>query len=220
MLTNTAVSPRWHDGRTSLLLPAAKTSLVIQSGFTPMHPALERYVNSRTSVTTLPMRETDLDRPLNICEWREDEVLAEWQTIFTMEDEPVNFGDKLQLLGYDVQTPVVAVGDWVQVATLWQVIAPISIETRLFTHVLGADGVPVLQQDKLDVPPESWQPGDRFIQLHEFRVEAETAVNSYPIAVGAYTCPESCEKGQRLLILANGKPIGDSLTIQMLEVTE
>ncbi|KAA3664531.1 MAG: hypothetical protein DWQ04_05240 [Chloroflexi bacterium] len=220
MLTNTAVSPRWHDGRTSLLLPGAKTSVVIQSGFTPMHPALERYVNLRDPVTTLPLRETDLDRPLNIYEWQEDDALVEWQTIFIMEDEPVNFDDTLQLLGYDVQTPVVGIGEFVQVATLWQVIEPISIEMRLFTHVLGADGVPVLQQDKLDVPPESWQPSDYFIQLHTFRVKEETAVSQYPISVGAYTCPETCEKAQRLPILSDGEPVGDSLTIQMLEVTE
>ncbi len=228
MLTNTAtsaplsagVSPRWYDGRTSLLLPQAKESLVIVPGFTPMHMALGRYVNTRVLVTTLPMRETDFDRPLNIYEWREDETLAEWQTIFTMEDVPVNFGDKLQLLGYDVQTPVVAVGDWVQVATLWRVLEPIPIESRLFTHMLGADGVPVAQEDKLDVPPQSWLHGDMFIQLHEFRVEEGTAVGSYPIAVGVYTCPASCENGQRLPIVVGNNAVGDSLTIQMLEVTE
>ncbi|MCA9923509.1 MAG: glycosyltransferase family 39 protein, partial [Anaerolineales bacterium] len=104
MLTNTpvlsaaevAVLPRWYDGRTSLLLPQAEESVVIVPGFTPMHPALGRYVNTRATGTTLPLRDTDLDRPLNIYEWRQDETLAEWQTIFTMEDIPVNFGDKLQ----------------------------------------------------------------------------------------------------------------------------
>ena len=228
VLTNTdtstvlsaGVSPRWYDGRTSLLLPQAATSTVIMPGFTPMHPALNLYVNQRAQVTTLPMRETDLDRPLAIYAWQVDDVLADWQTIFTMEDAPLNFGNKLQLLGHDVQTPVVSPGDWVQVATLWQVIEPISGDARLFTHVLGADGAPVMQQDKLDVPPESWIAGDYFIQLHEFQVGEETAVSFYPISIGAYTCLETCSNAQRLLILENGAPISDSLTIQMLEVTE
>ena len=220
MLTNTAVSPRWYDGQTSLLLPNAADSVVIMPGFTPMHAALQRYVNTLIPFTTLPMRETDLDRPLHIYQWREDETLADWQTIFTMEKAPVNFGNKLQLLGYDVQTPLVAAGEWARVATLWQVIESIPVDSRLFTHVLGANGVPVAQQDKLDVPSESWLPGDYFIQLHEFRVEGGTAVNTYPIAVGVYICPESCEKGQRLPIVSGNNIGGDNLTIQMLEVTE
>ena len=90
-------------------------------------------------------------------------------------------------------------GNSIQVLTLWQVERPLD-GAVLFTHLLGPDSVPIAQADRLDVPGESWQVGDWFIQLHEFVVPEETAVGDYPLTVGVYTCPGGvpCPNGQRL----------------------
>ncbi len=218
MLTNEAVNPHWFDGRSSLLLPQAEESMVILSGFAGLNPALMLYFETAVLDTILPLRETDQDRPLEVYRWQRTVALADWQTRFTPLADDVQVGDALHLLGVDLQTPQIKPGEIVRVATLWQIDQPVFTETRLFTHLLTANGTIVAQQDLLSVPPESWQAGDLFIQLHEFTIPMETAVGEYTLVVGGYICPETCEKGVRFPIVINDEPVGDTIPIQPLSV--
>ncbi|MCP5093933.1 MAG: glycosyltransferase family 39 protein, partial [Chloroflexi bacterium] len=213
---------RWFDGRYSLLLPQSAESLVVFPGFASLHPALLPYFETAVLESEMPLRETDRDRPLQVYRWQVSEVLASWEAQFARVEggTAVTFGEAVKLIGYDLQTAVVAPGASVRLVTMWQIKQPIFVETRLFTHVLGPDGVPFAQKDQLDVPPENWQAGDLFLQLHEFVVPRETAVGTYPISIGAYTCPDTCENGQRFPILVDGEIIGDALTITTIEISE
>lgn len=173
---------RWFDARGALLLPAVDQSLLLVPGFTPPDPALWRYVTA-VPVETLPLRPTDLDRPLEIYAL-DAQTLTQARAGFTAVDVP--FGDALTLRGYDLQTPQVAPGDEIVLATLWQVHAPLP-NAVLFTHVQGPGGVPIAQADLLSAPGSMWQPGDWFIQIHRITLPQETASGSYPLAVGVYT---------------------------------
>ncbi len=218
MLTNEAVVIHWFDGRSSLLLPKAEESVVILSQFAGLNPALMPYFETAVLSTTLPLRETDKDRPLEVYHWQRTATLADWQTRFTPTASDVRVGDALHFLGVDLQTPQAMPGEVIRVATLWQIDQPLFMETRLFTHLLTADGNFVAQQDLLAVPPESWQAGDLFIQYHEFMIPMETAVGDYTLSIGGYTCPETCEKGIRFPIFIDGEPIGDTLTVQSITI--
>ncbi|MCB9446082.1 MAG: hypothetical protein H6669_17790 [Ardenticatenaceae bacterium] len=207
-LHNETVNLHWFDGRYSLLLPAANSSTIIFPGFTPLPPALAGYFETAALTQSLPLRPTDEDRPLDIYRVDGAAMRGDWLNKMT-EVEPVNFGGTVTLLGYDVAAvstssrPAFSPGDLVQIVTLWQVERPLD-GAVLFTHLLGPDGVPIAQADRLDVPGESWQAGDWFIQLHEFVVPEETAVGDYPLTVGVYTCPGGvpCPNGQRLATIA------------------
>jgi hypothetical protein len=119
------------------------------------------------------------------------------------EDAPIVFGDALELLGYDLQTPVVAAGEMVTLVTLWRLQRPLP-RAALFTHLLGADQEPIAQADRLGAPGESWHPGDLLLQLHQFAVPPGTPAGDYLLIAGVYTQP----KGPRLPIA--GRAAGEN----------
>ncbi|MBK8984556.1 MAG: hypothetical protein IPM39_00505 [Chloroflexi bacterium] len=212
-------TPRWFDARTSLVLLTASQSFVLIPGFTPINPALATYFETAVLVQTLPMRPTDLDRPLDIYTVDSALLAADWATQF-QPATPVNFGNTAVFLGYDLQTPTVSPGGMVTLATWWRVEGPLP-DAVLFTQVLGPDGRPIAQADRLDVPGAGWQAGDQFIQLHQFTLPETTAVGQYPIIIGLYTCPAACgekEAPQRLPILSPFGLPGDYLPITKLSV--
>ena len=214
-LHNESVSLRWFDARHSLLLPAADGSIIILPGFTPFSPALADYFETAVLVDSLPLRPTDADRPLDIYQVDGPVMQADWRDQFHMDAGPVHFEDAAVFLGYDLQTPAVKPGELVRVATLWQIKRP-SDGAILFTHLLGDNDRPIAQADRLDVPGESWQSGDWFVQLHEFTVPAATAVGRYPLTIGVYTCPNGvpCPNGQRLITSAGS----DSLLLTSVSI--
>lgn len=214
-LHNKTVSLHWFDGRHSLLLPSTNSSTIIFPGFTPLPPQLAGYFETAVLAESLPLRPSDEDRPLDIYRVDGAAMRADWLNQFTAVD-PVEFGGVVTLLGYDV-VETISPGDSVQAATLWQVERPLD-GAVLFIHLLGPDGVHIAQADRLDVPGESWQAGDWFIQLHEFVVPGETAVGEYTLTTGIYTCPGGipCPDGQRLFT-PGGK---DNQPLTRLKVTQ
>lgn len=209
-LRNPDVELRWFDARGSLLLPPGPSTLLIP-GFTPPAPELARYFTGAEQVGTLPMRLTDLDRPVEIYALNGDAARGAWRTQFTMAPQPVAFGAAAYFLGYDLQTPKAAPGEAVRLVLLWEARQAVP-DLMLFAHVLGPDGIPLAQADVLSVPSATWQRGDWFAQLYETDLPPETAVGRYPIAIGLYSRAD----GTRLP--AVGQP-DDALIIDTLTVT-
>jgi hypothetical protein len=216
--------PRWFDARASLILPDAAQSAIFVPGFTPLNPALARYFVTAVLAESLPLRATDLDRPLDIYEVDGARMAADWaQKLQTLPGGPVNFGDTAVFLGYDLQTPTVSPGGEVVLATWWRAERPLP-DAVLFTQLIGPDGRPIAQSDRLDVPGAGWQTGDQFIQLHQLTLPEATAVGQYPIIVGLYTCPATCPQQtapQRLPIVSpDGRPVSpDGLPADYLPLT-
>ncbi len=198
IIQDPSVLPRYFDGRYGLSLPAAEDSYLVVPGFAPLSPLLDPYLGTVALVDTIPLPETDLDRPLRIFRLSGPRLAAEWQALFSGAANPlpapVTFGSSAQFMGYSLYSAEFSPGDTFTVATLWRVQAPLD-DAILFTHLQGAGGVPIAQADRLDVPGESWQPGDLFIQLHQLTIPADTTAGDYPIAVGlCQGPPESCTR--------------------------
>ncbi len=169
----------------------------------------------------LPLRITDLDRPVTIFSADGPEILSLWQAqTSTLIEEPagveipVKFDDVAEFLGYDLQTPAVAPGGEVRLATFWRVNQPVE-EGVLFTQVLGSDGIPIAQADRLDVPSYYWVDGDVFVQLHQFRISESVEDGEYPLLIGLYKRADL----QRLPVMVNGSVAGDHLRRKPLLVT-
>lgn len=210
--------PRWFDGRGSLIVPKADEALLVFSGFAPLPEALTPYLETAVLQDTLPLRPTDQDRPVWIYRIAANEALAAWQTWLTPQS--AQFGGVAQLIGYDLSAEAVAAGETIQLVTVWQV-QQAPPDLQLFTHVVGPDGVPVAQADRLDAPSGSWVAGDWLVQLHEIMVPQETAVGHYPLTIGLYSCLDiACAQTQRLPVQQNGAAIGDSLQLTELVITE
>jgi hypothetical protein len=211
LLRNDAVELRWFDARTSVLLPKMDTGHILVSGFTPMPVLLEDYFSTAVLEETLPMRDTDLDRPLNIYAVNQPEMSKEWQKRLDTVD--ADFTNAVDLLGFDLQTVKVAPGAEVQIVTLWQVKQPLE-DAVIFVHVVASEGAPIAQADQIGVPSYAWQPGDLFLQLHQFTIPPDTSAGSYPLAFGIYTQTD----GQRIP-LTGGSQSGDLFVVTNLVVT-
>lgn len=216
---------RWFNATNSLLLPQVPESHVVLSGFAPLDPALAGYFETAVLEATLPLRTTDLNRPLSIYRVNGPAMLARWQTQFeTAVPEaavPADFGHVVEFLGVDLQTPVVSPGAEGRVATLWRPKQSIN-DAILFTHVLGADGIPIAQDDRLGAASDAWYAGDVFIQLHRFTLPPETAAGQYSLVVGLYTCPDPdnlCKSGRRLPLVGGETANNDTLHLGSLTVT-
>ena len=100
----------------------------------------------------------------------------------------VQFGDTIRLVGFDLMPEEASPGS----RSTW------SRCGRRKSHWTKRDSspicwvttaAPVAQADRLDVPGYSWEPGDSFLQLHQFTLPADIGPGEYPVAVGVYTLP-------------------------------
>jgi hypothetical protein len=213
-VTNPEVSLRWFNGKHSLLVPQDGSSTLVFTGFAPLNPHLEEYFEA-TLEADLPLRPSDLDRPLLFYSADGPALVAGWRVgragsiqAPAGPTSPVFFGDALELLGYDLQTPVVAPGGELRLATFWRVREPLD-EAVLFSHVLASDGRPIAQADRLDVPGHFWVAGDVFIQLHQIDLPDSTSPGEYPLIVGLYTPGDL----QRRPVTVDGAAAGDSFQL-------
>jgi hypothetical protein len=200
---------RWFDARGALLLPRVPTATVVLTGFAPLHPALEKYFETAVLQDTLPLRETDLDRPLRFYSVDQSHQQDDWTMYLT--PLTAQFGESLSLAGYELQTPQLAPGEQLSLVTAWQAHTPLP-DAVLFTHLLGPDGAPVAQADRLDVPGDSWITGDTFLQLHQFTIPTGLPPGDYPLVVGVYTLPD----GKRLPIDGTAATTFPLTTVQVM----
>lgn len=214
------VSPFFFNASGSLLVPLLDLppTPILVPGFTPIPEEMAKYWETAVLEETLPLNETDLDRPLAIYRLDIDRALIDWETKFEVPAQRVEAGEGISLLGIDLQTPRVQKGQQVILATWWLATRRLSQEARLFTHMVGRDGIPIAQADRLDAPAQGWQSGVWLIQLHTLTVPPDTAVGTYPLVIGLYTCSESCENGQRLPLLIDGQVSGDTYSAGAVEV--
>lgn len=203
-LHNPAVTPRYFDGRHSLLLPGEAGGLLIVPGFTPIPAELRRYLGESALIDELPMRPDDLDRPVRIYELNGSGLDAARLTT-----PPVTGGDiaivdfqDVALLGYDLSAADVRPGGRLSLVTAWRLEQPLP-NASLFAHVAGPVG-PLAVADALGAPGDAWIAGDVLLQLHTIAIPAGTAAGTYPLMVGVYTQDDG-----RRLTAGNG----DSVTI-------
>ncbi|MCO5203917.1 MAG: glycosyltransferase family 39 protein [Anaerolineae bacterium] len=216
-LRNDDVDLRWFNGAYSLLVPGEQRATWLFSGFAELHPALQPYFAGAPAtgeVTTV--RDDDFDRPLRVYSAETDRLLTTIADQFTPKEAIFGVTSNVALLGYNLLTPVVQPGGVVQFVTLWRALAPLD-DVVVFTHVLGDDGIPLAQADRLDVPSAFWHSDDVFIQLHEFALPSSVVPGDYPLAVGAYQRlgPDDLP---RLPITINDVPAGDLLPLTTLQV--
>ncbi len=211
-LTNPEAGLRWFNGQGALLIPAAGPALVTFSGFAPLNPLLADYLSPAMLVATLPLRETDKDRPVWVYEVDPRQIQAQWQGQFELAE--ATWGNSVRLLGYALLTPQRRPGETAQLVTWWQVLHS-DEEMVFFSHLVGRDGIPMAQADRLDVPAPTWVAGDQFLQLHELPVAGTVAAATYSLVIGAYYNQPG---GPRLPVVSNGAAAGDTFPLTTITI--
>ncbi len=229
---------RWFDGRFSLVFPAAGESRVIVPSIAPLDEALEPIFEEHGShIHTEYLRPDDLIPRFDVYRFDAASALADFLPIVKGQpvywspsdtfpaDEPqatyeplvlpIDVGGVVELVGYDLRTPVIGPGEGIELLTVWRVRAHFTPEAIIFTHLLNHDGQVVGQMDRLDVPSWHWQPNDVFVQLHRFPVDASAPPGLYHLEVGIFIHKDLT----RLPIIANDVEIDDRVLLQPVEIT-
>ncbi len=237
------LSLRWFDGRFALIFPAPDPAsedgprVIIPTLATldeTLEPMFEPYASH---VHTEHFRPDDLVQRFDVYRFEAAEAFKAllpsmtekpvyWSPVEAFSPDtptasyrplslPVNVDDVVELVGYDLRTPSVEPGDEVEILTVWRVRQSFQPEAVLFTHVLDHHSQVIGQADRLDVPSWHWEPGDAFVQLHRFPLQAETAPGRYNVEVGLYTR----EGYPRLPIIVDGNEIDNRILLSPLDVT-
>ena len=145
------LSFRYFDPLQSLILPGSKVGesiRIVNPGLLPLAPYLQRLVARWEQ----PMGEFTLYELPGMLEIVPEALLE------------TDFGDELQLIGYDTVSGCGS-DEPCTLATYWRVTSAVGGPRRIFLHAVNGQGGIVAQDDRLGAPAEHWQPGDVVIQL-------------------------------------------------------
>jgi len=97
-----------------------------------------------------------------------------------------NFGDKVRLDSVSEGAAQMAAkaGQDVRLGLTWSVTAPSRDNYAAFIHVVDIGGKVVAQDDRQGLPTNGWQPGMRFLSLHELHLPADAAPGPYRVLAG------------------------------------
>jgi hypothetical protein len=203
---------RWVDARYALLFPGGTAAPLLLPTSTPLHPAYTTWVEPGEVIA---LRSDDLDPSFSLARL----VAGQW----SVAAESVNFGNGVELIGWQWLVEPVTAGGTADLLTVWRVIDPALVgpvvppayttDILFFTHVLDENKNIVMQRDALDAPSWSWQAGDVVAQVHGFVVEIQPGL--YQTAVGVY----DRASGTRLPVFdANGEIVDSHALVTPLEV--
>jgi 4-amino-4-deoxy-L-arabinose transferase-like glycosyltransferase len=100
---------------------------------------------------------------------------------------PLDFDGRWTLIGYEVYPTQARPGDSIRVVTYWRVARANDSPLMMFAHLLGPDGKLVVQEDRLDVAPETLRVGDEFLQTHRMALADDAPPGTYHVAIGLYS---------------------------------
>lgn len=139
--------------------------------------------------------------------------ISEWGTPLAY---PVNFGDRLQLIGADLADRRIATErDGVNLQLYFQpLIEREPMPLNVFVHMTRLDGTVHAQRDLLGVPSAQWEQEIVFIQ-DNFVIAGPTPPGRYVITMGIY----NFVTGERFPVLnADGEIIADQIVIGVVRV--
>src|SRR5581483_332044 len=101
----------------------------------------------------------------------------------------VQFGNAMQLLGFDVNGNDFARGDTVRVTLYWRALPALQRDLSAFVHLTAADGFVEAQKDNLhpaNLPTTRWDLDAYAADLHTFEIPASLAPGEYELRAGLY----------------------------------
>jgi 4-amino-4-deoxy-L-arabinose transferase-like glycosyltransferase len=225
------LSLRWFDARRALVLPETEQSLFILPPNTPMADYFTRRLNLQL-VKRVDLKRDDVDPTFDVLNWNPLETRSRFLAPLAFDvnvgdqvlDLPVNVGNAVELLAYDLPTASVAPGEAVSLVTFWRVLDPQALgpvpsdayghSATIFVHALDTTDAIVGQEDRLDAPAWNWHSGDVFVQVHRFQMESHTSPGLYRLELGIYTDQDLV----RLPIVVDGVSLDDHVLLQPVEM--
>ncbi len=131
---------------------------------------------------------------------------------------PVDFGGRVELLGYTASAGEIERGDqgdgaW-SLTTWWRVLEPGSTPLKVFVHLLDDHSRLVGGDDRLDVPVDGWDVGDVFYQIHHVEAPLDAPIGVCQIELGWY----DARTVERLAVRAGGYAVADRVLLSPVRV--
>jgi hypothetical protein len=127
--------------------------------------------------------------------------------------DPVDFGDKMALVGQVVQATA-APGSNLTIKLYWRALAVMDEDYTVFVHLLDASGQIVAHKDDQPeggkYPTSFWDVGETVADGYIVALPADLAAGDYRLEIGVYRAGD----GARLQV-RNG---GDAITLETLRV--
>ncbi len=115
-----------------------------------------------------------------------------------------NFGNRIALVGYDMDQRTAAPGETIHLTLYWQALADMKENYSVFTHVLGEENRIWAQKDSWpksgDAPTSTWEPGQTIVDEYELVINPDTPSDVYEVEIGLYLAAT----GDRLRIVGQG----------------
>jgi hypothetical protein len=218
------VAVRWHDCRYSLVIPAGGQFVYAHSDLEPLSNFLGRGLKKPWLENAQPIEgvpgalQVDARSALTDQQAIWDQLSVAWPpeaNAVSPAQLPIDFNHAVELIGYQIKPQQVKPGESVRVITTWRVTGDVPSDLIAFTHLYRTPTEVLAQQDQLDVDGPSLQPGDVFVQSHEFvTVPPDTPAGAYPIGVGMYRK----DSGERWPIDVGNQRIADRIFLSSVQV--
>lgn len=162
-------------------------------------PTMERLASSREGE---PLDHVFLE-PVEVVSW-------EPETYEVTHPTNVNFGNEIDLIGYDLGEERAQPGDTLGVTLYWRARQEMNRDYSVFAHLVDDEGEIWTQSDDQplggDYPTSFWDPGQRLRDQYELDLPADLPAGQYEVEVGFYL-PST---GDRLPILDHAGQILDN----------
>ncbi|MDW8102631.1 MAG: 6-pyruvoyl-tetrahydropterin synthase-related protein [Anaerolineae bacterium] len=101
----------------------------------------------------------------------------------------LRLGDKVALIGYDLESKVVRQGGELHVRLYWQALKFLDKDYSSFVHLIGTDGRLYAQSDSMHpayIPTSTWNPSLYVVDEHYVRIPPDTPPVAFSVKVGLY----------------------------------
>jgi hypothetical protein len=130
-----------------------------------------------------------------------------------------NFGNKIALIGYDMDRRTAAPGETIYLTLYWKALAKIKEDYTVFTHILGKENRIWAQKDSWPkngaAPTSTWEPGQIIADEYELSIYPDTPADVYDVEIGLYLATT----GKRLRIVGpGGRLLDDRVLLSKVRV--
>ncbi len=206
--------PRWFNSRTAMVFPEGRTVWVRNTAVSTdpdlaqitanMYPDLS-FENSHGETMQVYTQDVQaVMQPYLQAHVRQHLFLEPLQSEGAAKtdavDVPVDVGNMVDFLGYQLLTEAVLPGQEVKLMTFWQIKQHLDLPLSVFVHLLAADGSIVAQHDGFDVTAAALYPNDIVVQIHTLSVPASLPEGTGWLALGMYRT----DTGMRLTVSIPG----------------
>lgn len=197
------VPVRWFDARESIIAAAEATvqRLGVPS-FTPLDSTLQSEFAGEPLTSTKDFKLYTLDA----AQFRRK--IAAW----TCAACPVTFNGDITLIGFQYSI----VDQTLIIQSAWRMERDGQPSaTKIFMHLIDANGRPAAQDDRLGVPRHTWRVGDEFVQVHRIAL-AGLLPGAYPLELGVYNWADKVRWAAQD---QSGAMLGDHVRAGSIEVS-